>query len=376
MRLGLGGGSAVVSTVMSERRKSFRPFRLQRVPLSLFLAGTIGLAMLIAMGLMIFITLGTARDNTARLLGDKAQLVLALVRERIDQFLEPAEALTASIARSIERGDLDPADEAELVVALSHALAAAPQINAAVFVDPGGWLVSVYRDGDGIGFEREDWRDDPAVAAAVARVRGGDDMTPHWGPPLYRAGAGTTLIVFAHPVREPDSTLGIVVATTRVEKLSEFIASIETPGEIGTFLLYDRDHVMAHAAMAEEGNTTSAERVLPTLAELGDPALELIWAEGWEDRRIPDFPVDAHWVDGPTDAFVYLYEDLQGDHDLPWTVGGYFRAADIGREWRRVNQVTGIALGLLVVSLLGAAPCCSVAGWPSPPPRSPRPRGP
>ncbi len=356
MALGLGGGSAVESVVMNEPSESFWPIRVQRVPLSLFLAGAIGLTMLVAMGLMIWLTLSTARENTARLLGDKAQLVLTLVRERTSQFLEPAETLTEEIAARIESGIVDTSDEAELVQALGYGLAGAPQISAAVFIDPDGWLLSVFRtDQEGnIDFERQPWDADPAVAAAIERTNLEETPSAGWGEPLFVADADTTLIYFSQPVSLGDRGFGFVIASTSVEKLSSFIASIETPGEIGTFVLYDSDQVMAHAAMAQPGRLTSAERVLPSLAQLGDPALNLIWAEGWENRRIPDLGVDAHWVEGPVDSYVYLYDDLRGEHELPWTVGGYFRAQDIGSEWRRLNQVTGIALGLLAVSLLGA----------------------
>lgn len=355
--LGVGCASAVKTIVMSEQTESFWPIRLQRVPLSLFLAGAIGLAMLIAMGLMIWLTLGTARDNTSRLLSDKAQLVLTLVTERTSQFLEPAERLTEEIANRIEQGVIDPSDEAELVQALGYGLAGVPQINAAVFVDPDGWLLSVFRvdDEGNTDFDRGAWEDDPAVAAAIEQLSSADVPTAGWGQPLFVADAETTLVGFAQPMSLGDRGIGFVIATTTVELLSTFIASIETPGEIGTFVLYDRDHVLAHSALAEPGRLTSLEQPLPSLAELGDPALGLIWADGWEDRRIPDFSVDAHWVDGPEHDYVYLYDDLSGAHDVPWTVGGYFRAQDIAGEWRRVNQVTAIALGLLALSLLGAA---------------------
>jgi adenylate cyclase len=333
------------------------PPRRRRVPLSLFLAGTIGLAMLVSLGLVLWLTLGTARENTARLLGDKAQLVLTLVRARTSQFLEPAEALTASMARSIERGDIDPADEPALVEALSYTLAAAPQVNAVVYVDAGGWLLSVFRDAatDGIGFEREDWRADPAVVAAIEHIRSMPEAAPHWGEPLYSTGAGTTLIYFARPLRRPDGELGIVVATTTVENLSRFIASIETPGDIGAFVLLGRDRVLAHPELAAPDGLLSPEAPLPTTAALHSEPLSGIWADGWEDRQIDGLPIKAHWFEGQTDSFVYLYEEVDDDREIPWIVGGYFRTQDIGHEWQEVNRATMLALVLLLLSLVGAA---------------------
>ena len=73
--------------------------------------------MLVAMALLLWLTLGTARDNTLQLLRDNAQLVLTLVRARTNQFLEPAEALAGDVARRIERGEINTADQSALVQA-------------------------------------------------------------------------------------------------------------------------------------------------------------------------------------------------------------------------------------------------------------------
>ncbi len=328
----------------------------RRLPLSWFLAAVIGLAMLVAMALLLWLTLGTARDNTLQLLRDKAQLVLTLVQARTDQFLEPAEALAGDVARRIERGEISTADQPALVEALGYALSAAPQINAAVYVDDEGWLVSVFRDRETgrLGSSFEDWHADAAVKAAVAQLHLESEPQPHWGEPLFSAGAAATLVYFAHPVHQRDGNLGIVVATTTVQDLSTFIGSIDTPGSIGTFILYGHDRVMAHPRLRVPSELMTAEMPLPSLAEIGDPALAAIWAPGWEQRRIAELDIPAHWVEDDTGNYVYLYDELTNARETPWVIGGYFRARDIGQEWRRVNVATGIAAGLLVLSLAGA----------------------
>jgi len=330
--------------------------RRRRLPLSWFLAAVIGLAMLVAMALLLWLTLGTARDNTLQLLRDKAQLVLTLVRARTNQFLEPAEALAGDVARRIERGEINTADQSALVQALGYALSAAPQINAAVYVDAEGWLVSVFRDRETgrLGSSFEDWQADAAVKAAVAQLHLDSEPQPHWGEPLFSAGAAATLVYFAHPVRERDGDLGIVVATTTVQDLSTFIGSIDTPGTIGTFILYGRDKVLAHPRLRVASELMTADAPLPSLAEIGDPALAAIWAPGWEERRIADLDIPAHGSRDDSDSYVYLYDELTTARDTPWVIGGYFRAEDLGREWRRLNVVTGIAAALLVLSLGGA----------------------
>lgn len=352
MPLGLWPPAALKGRTMRASLKSSHARR--RLPLALFLAGAIGLAMLVSLGLVLWLTLGTARDNTLALLRDKAQLVLTLVQARTDQFLAPAEALTAEVARRIAQGEIDPADQRRLVDALGYAMAAAPQLNAAVYVDPSGWLLSIYRKTDGtFGWDREDWSADPVIVEAVREMGEDDWRDGRWGEPFYSAGAGSTLVYFAHPVRMAGA-LGFVVATATIRDLSAFIASIDAPGQIGAFILYGRDRVIAHAALATTGPLGSTAEPLPTIGDLGDPSLNLIWKPGWEERRIVELETAAHWVEGPVDSFVYLYSSLNERRDVPWIIGGYFRAEDIGQEWLRVNQATLIAGLLTLASLIGA----------------------
>ena len=329
--------------------------RRRRLPLSWFLAAVIGLAMLVAMALLLWLTLGTARENTRNLLRDKAQLVLTLVRARTDQFLEPAEALATEVARRIETGEIERDPPEALIKAFGIALAAAPQLNAVSFAGTDGWLITVFREADGkLGWDRMPWAADPPIERAVRHYLDADDPKPGWGAPLYVQAAGTTLLYFTHPLRLDGRFAGFVTGTTSVANLSRFIASMDTPVAIGTFVLFGRDRVMAHPQLRQAGTLTTEQEPLPRLDEIDDPALAAIWAPGWEERRISGLDIGAHWSATSSGTYVYLYDELTDSRETPWLIGGYFRAEDIGQEWRRVNVATGIAAGLLVLSLAGA----------------------
>lgn len=340
---------------MIETRSPSPPARRRRVPLSLFLAGSIGLAMLVSLGLVLWLTLGTARDNTLRLLSDKAALVLTLVEARTLQFLAPAEALTDEIGRRIATGAIDAGDHRALTQALGYALAAAPQLNAAAFAAIDGGLVVTFRGADGeIGSNITRWTDDPAIARAMQPLLDGADPAPGWGEPLYAEGPATTLIYYARPTLAGGELAGAVIATTSVPNLSAFLTTIATPGEIGTFVLYGRDRVLAHADLAHASGLTRPGAPLPTLAELGDPALAAIWEAGWEARRFDQFGIDAHYSRSEAGNYVYLYDSFGDGRAVPWLIGGYFRSEDIGREWQELNRATVLASLLIVLSLFGA----------------------
>lgn len=340
---------------MSEMPIHAPPRRHRRVPLSVFLAGTIGLAMLVSLGLVLWLTLGTARENTLQLLRDKAALVLTLVEAKTTQFLSPAEALTEEVAERIRRHELAIGDPDAVANALRYALAAAPQLSAAAFTGVDGWMVSVFRRADGtVGSSREQWAGDSVVARAMGPLLDGREALPGWGEPTHVAAAGTTMMFFARPARRDGRLVGAVVATISVPNLSRFIADIATPGEIGTFILYGHERVMAHQALVEPGPLTTPEEPLPSLVAVSDPALALMWAAGWEERSLAQFGIEAHSTMGPDGNYVYLYEPLATARSTPWLIGGYFRAEDIGRQWQQLNRVTMLALALLLLSLLGA----------------------
>jgi hypothetical protein len=200
MPLGRPGRAALNSGIMTRSQRPPPMPGPRRVPLSLFLAATIGVSMLVSLGLVLWLTLGTARDNTLRLLSDKAALVLSLVEARTTQFLLPAEAMTEEVALRIARHELAVGDPDAVASALRYAMAAAPQISAAAFTGVDGWMVSVFRRGDGsVGWSRERLADDSVVARALQPVLEGVATTPAWGEPTHVAAAGTTMIFFARP---------------------------------------------------------------------------------------------------------------------------------------------------------------------------------
>jgi len=327
----------------------------RRLPLSVFLAAAIGLAMLVALGLVLWLTLSTAWRNTEQLLADKARLVLTLIETRTEQFLAPAEALTKELARRLGEGTLDRRSAEGLAAALRFALAAAPQLRAAAFADIDGRLVSVYRTAEGgIGSRENSWLDDEAIARMMQPLQDASDVKAGWGEPLFVAATATTQIYYAQPASVDGMVAGAVIATTSVPELSAHLTTIARSAGVDAFILYGRDRVLAHSALARPGQLIRAGNPLPTLGELGDPALVPLWAEGYADRRISALGEAAHLSQGAVDRYVYLYRELAAARAVPWLVGGYFRADDLGREVQQINRATVAAAALVLSSLLGA----------------------
>jgi hypothetical protein len=93
-----------------------------------------------------------------------------------------------------------------------------------------------------------------------------------------------TIISVRTPVREGDVFKGLLVSGVTVNALSRFNAqSGALPLADNRFILYGKDHVLAHRLM-EHGNFERQPDIpLPTLDQVGDPILAKLWHT--EDRR-------------------------------------------------------------------------------------------
>ncbi len=312
-----------------------------------------GLVFLTLTGLLI-VTLYTVFRNTTELLEDKSRLLLGSLTTATSLYLDAAQAQVDYIAGLIEQGLLDPDDQRRLYDILAAGLAATRQVHAVLFIDVRGWLIVASREPDGtIKRELESWQSDPQMADAMAAAAARDNDKAFWGPPVYSEAAGTVLNL-RRPVRR-EAFLGMVVAALTVSELSAFVMSQESESGQTAFILYDRDYVLAHRALAYDFEGLGPDRPLPKVTEVGDPILFGIWDEGWQARRL-EIGV-GHQTPFGKDDYIFLYQPLADYADTPWLVGSYFREEDIGSQLIRAVQATvigvvGIAVTMVVAFLV------------------------
>ena len=137
-----------------------------------------------------------------------------------------------------------------------------------------------------------------------------------------------------------------------VNALSRFNAqSGALPLADNRFILYGKDHVLAHRLM-EHGNFKRQPDIpLPTLDQVGDPILAKLWHT--EDRRrlLIDLDRDTkgHGIRIDGELYIFLYRELIGFGATPLIVGIYAGPDDgLGAEFRRLLWA-GIAGGVVIV---------------------------
>ena len=326
-----------------------------RVSITITLATAIGLLVFVAAGSVLGVGIWLAQKNTFSLLSTNADQAIDAAVRQIEQHLRPAEHQAQFIATRIEQGEVDPSDKESFGQLLTGALAAAPQIEAVMLIgrDLQAYTAGRDRENNLIALNDFDHSGDPVVRASMGTIGPGGN----WGAPIWRDEFKKTYLNLAYPVMRAGKPYGAVVAVVSVEQLSSFVSTVAT-GHAGTrFILYGRDHVLAHPLLTGGYPDGSNEAPLPTLSGFGDPVLAAIWQqEGHYELEQIELPegTAGHVVQTDAAEYVYIYRNVSGFGPLPLTVGAYFQASDVGEEVKRMIMALIAGVVALLLSLIAA----------------------
>ena len=306
-----------------------------------------GTLMLVGMVMVQGITMWSAQKNTRELLAENAHFaVLSLVRET-RRHLAPVRELTEYITRMIDSGQIDLDDRKTLAETLLTSMAGTDQVFGMGFIYPDGRIVRVQRGRGQISDESPNIDQSLLRAINVARQR----FQPYWEQPIWLPEVEATMISIRSPIWEGDIFRGMLVTAVTVNALSRFIArSGAVPLADNRFVLYGRDHVLAHRNMERGKFKRQSDIPLPALQDVGDPVLAKLWSS--ENRRRLFIDLDAqtsgHGMNINGENHLFLYRELTGFGPEPFTVGIYAGPEDgLGDEFRRLLRA-GIA-GIVVI---------------------------
>lgn len=291
-----------------------RTIRLSRT-LAIVMAGLVALTAAVILSVVWYMSAGTTRD----LLAKTARLGLDAVQTRIGSRFTPVEDQLAYLAREVAAGRLDPADPLALERVMSGALAATPQVRVLSFVTPNGKVFGVTQGQKGVfSFEETVQSDDERSEIEEARRSG----EAHWGPVYFVPDPAirTSVANLRQPAKVDGQFAGVFRATITVDTISEYLREIavSNPGTT-PFVLYGRDHVLAHPLMAAGHPLLSAQHRLPKLSELGDPFLAKLWEE--EPETVDDSALEVRVVQSGDAGRVILTRQIGGYAPAPLTVG-------------------------------------------------------
>ena len=322
------------------------------LPIVAYLVFGVSGLVILSIGGVLLVTLSIATRNTYELLEDKSRLLITGVARQLQLYLAPAAAQVEALAELIEAGRLDPHDPERLFDGLQAALAASPNVRSVVYLDPSGWLMAAIGPGRVPTPEVADWRHDVAGREAMGDAMARHRREPYWGPPVWLKHPGVTVVNLRRPVIMGERVVGVLASTVTVKALSEFVTGLETELGQNAFVLYERQQVLAHSALAFDFPDLGLERPLPRVDEIGDPVLFEIWRDGWRERRLERMP--GHWDRLGDARYIYLYHALDPPMDPRWLVGSYFAADAIDAPVERLMLALGLGLVALVVAVAAA----------------------
>ncbi len=327
-----------------------------RLSISVTLAASIALIVLLSVGTVLGLSIWSARENTLSLLADKAELITELVVGRIETHLRPAEIQARMLGDALVEGAFgDGAGANALAAYLDGALSTTQQIRSIGYLDDRMRLFAVLRGPEGNRLVRADMSADPQLLRNIGSLEG--ITQPVWGPPVWRDDLGETVLNVRYPVRRDGAPLAVATALVSVRALSEFLAELDPQLGANVFVLYDRDRVLAHPLLAGGFPGLTVDQPLPTVAGFTDPVLSRIWDDKTREPTVDlgfGTDLEAFSVEAFRERYVFLVREVEGLGARPIQIGTYFRADEVGVELQRLLRTALIGAGFALLAVVFA----------------------
>ncbi len=338
------------------KQSDAKPPRFQ-VSIGLVMVGGMTLVLLLAVGGLLFINFQGARD-TIRLVEQRARINLELLESQVRGRLAPVEAFGQGLAQLIADGDIDIDDAKGAAETFRLAMTAVPQAAAVVFVSSdfravrysrsGGALIEVIDAGlsvAGLG-DMTATMDGVQGMLETAAAMGPDSL--QWLPPLWVGDLGQPALAMEVPVNRNGAFIGVVIVVVELGEVAQFLADLEVQQGTNAFVLYGKDHVLAHPSLVNMMAEYDSDVLLPTVDMFEDPAFAVIRGGGEETTFAQTEGISYAYAN---EDYEVSLRELAGLGQLPWQIGLTFPASDRGEDQRALTVIY-LGIAILVVSAL------------------------
>ncbi|MGQ0677618.1 MAG: adenylate/guanylate cyclase domain-containing protein [Rhodospirillales bacterium] len=307
-------------------------------------------SIVVAAAAMLVLVLERGRQNTMDLVRERTELVIGQVTDRIRLHLEPIVAQAQFLSGLAEKGDLDPYAEEALIVRLSSALAATPQVAALAIIRSDYVQIRVERHEQAAVARRIDMRNVPGIEEALAAAERAE--RPNWSGLVWSSQLVQPLVNLRTPIRAKGRFVGEMFTTVTVTALSQVLSEWLVEGRTSAFILHGRDDVLAHPALARAQRFAKPDQPLPKANQIGDPVLAAIWDPVRDERAVAGLigAFAGHIVNVGGTPYVFIYRQIDGYADRPWFIGRYFPLADLEEEANRLRDAAWIAFSVLLLT--------------------------
>ncbi len=322
-----------------------------RPSLAMALSFGFGGMTMVALAIVIWLSFDTAKDNTFALTQEVTEISFGSIRSHIDNKLTAAARQVTYMADLVEQGLLDPDDEKSITQTIKGALAATPQVRGMTLMRVDGSSIQAGWLDDTSFFSRNKKGDNEyRFAALLQELREVDGI--YWGGIIWIEEVQEPHITVFHPVYKDDVYIGAMGAIISISSLSEYLNKLDTETGNHTYLLMDRNKVLAHPSLIDMSRSgLTAENPLPTLNQVIDGNLRRIWDEPLYEFNevLGKGNIKGHAVDSFAGELTFLHTSFSdyGFDDL--TLGIYFMEGELEGYYERL-WFTGILA--LVIALI------------------------
>ena len=301
---------------MADRRNRYR------YPITAIAVIGLGALVAIAVGVSLYLGLSSAMENTRRLMAQRSETLVTVLERRIASQLQPVVRQARWAVGQIEGGSVKLDDPQALNAFILGALGATPQVAGIGITSPRGLNRRWARSSELPLVEDLSHRPE-----AMEWLESGTTLAgPRWQAPFWTSVVGTTILLLDTPIRIDGEFAGLFSQAVTISELSLHIASVRAETGVIPFILYDRDHVLAHPLLISwMPSVTDRDQPLVALDALGDTVLERIWTPDRQGLFLLGGMTEtsSSGVTIGDDYYVYLYRDIDRFGPEPWTIGVY-----------------------------------------------------
>ncbi len=314
------------------------------------LAGIIVL-LLLATGPIIAINFMTSQTVFSELAGRVVLRSMGGLEQALRSYLDAAEHQAGFIIENVVSGAV-PLDEPErLKDFAAGSLAAAPQISGLIIADTQGRALGIERGR--FGEVEPKWlhvRSDAQLASLDKEMRG--RKTPYWGPPTYGHHIQATVLNLRAPIWRGDEYLGYVAIGISTQALSELALKLSDGPRSRVFVRYGEDKILAHAFLAVQPGSVSADKPLLAIDEVIDPVVQQLDMARSFAEFVPPDGIEVAEIKVASTHYIVLEKPIHGYGDASLVIGAYTDAAAADALLGAIYQAIMIGGGVLAAGLV------------------------
>lgn len=324
---------------------------IAQISITLALGVAIGGLVLVAVAAVLVTQLIASRSSVVELMNDSMQEAFGSIELALESHLLPAVDQIEYLGLQIENKSYELDDREALRHLFVGALAATPQIEALVLVQPNLTLLSVSQAPDRAIEVRTTPRTGPAeLRALVEEVEASDGV--RWYELVHAE--GTTYLNLRRPIRRDGEYLGFLASLVSLPALSQFMTDIGDNHEATVFILQDSKNVLAHPALVSPHPDLSEETPLVAIDRVGDlvlaalpngqvrPGMEELQSEG----------IEVLHVDIGETAYMIATKQVDQFGSTPWQIGAWLPMEDTMEAMSHLRNGALIGLAIAVLAVL------------------------